>query len=144
MKRFIRIISLALVLATVLTTTAYAAESAAPKASSYFFRSSTYLYKTSSTQFQVWFEITATGTMQKLGAKTVKVQRSSDGVNWTTMKTYNSTDYSNMIVTNDFAHTSYFTYSGTPGYQYRAFVTYYAKNSSGTGEVDEYSETLIL
>ena len=144
MKRFIRIISLALILTTVLTTTAYAAESAAPKASSYFFRSSTYLVKISSTQFKAYFEITGTGTMSEIGAKTVKIRRSSDGVNWTTMKTYNSSDYSNMIVYNDFIHCSYFTYSGTPGYQYRAKVTYYAKNSSGTGQVTEYSETLIL
>ena len=144
MKRFIRCVSLILVLTLVFTTPVFASESVAPKASNYFSRSSTYLYKTSSTQFQVWFEITATGMMTELGAKTVKVQRSSDGANWTTMKTYNSSDYSNMICSNTAIHSSYFTYSGTPGYQYRAKVTYYAKNSSGTGQVTEYSETLIL
>ena len=144
MKRFVRSVSLVLALVLFFATPVFASESITPKASNYFSRSSTYLVKISSTQFKAYFEITGTRTMTEIGAKTVKIQRSSDGVNWTTMKTYNSSDYSNMIVTNDFFHTSYFTYSGTPGYQYRAFVTYYAKNSSGTGEVDEYSETLIL
>ena len=62
MKRFIQIVSLCLVLSVVLVMPAAAAGSMA-RASDYFGAFSCYLWKTSSTQFQVWFDVTALHTM---------------------------------------------------------------------------------
>lgn len=82
--------------------------------------------------------------MTELGASIIKVQRSSDGANWTTMKTFYKEDYSQMICTNTVCHAAYVTYTGTRGYYYRAYIELYAKNSSGTGIMPEYTSTIQL
>lgn len=142
MKRLVQCISLLLVMAMLMTIPAFAAGT--PKASRYFIRTSTYLEKTSGTTFDVWFDVTATGTMQELGVSTIKVQRSSDNSTWTTMKTYSKADYSQMTDDNTVAHDDCVTYTGTAGYYYRAKVTFYAKNSSGTGEYVMYTDVISV
>ena len=144
MKRFCRCASFILAIVLFISTPAFAAESVTPKSSNFFMCSSTYLVKITEKQFKAYFEITAVGTMDELGARTVTIQRSKDGENWTSMKTYSSDDYENMIATNTVNHCSYFTYTGTVGYSYRAKVIYYAKTGNNIGEVIEYSETLTL
>lgn len=142
MKRLVQCISLLLALVMLMTIPAFAVGT--PKASYYFTRMSTYLEKTSGTTFEVWFDVTATGTMQELGVSTIKVQRSSDRSTWTTMKTYSKADYSQMTDDNTAGHADCVTYTGTTGYYYRAKVTFYAKNSSGTGEYTLYTSTISL
>ena len=41
-----------------------------------------------------WYEVTAVKGMDELGASQIRLQRSADGVTWTTVKTYSSNDYS--------------------------------------------------
>ena len=86
MKRFLRCTCLLLVLATVLSIPAFAAEASEPRSSSFFLRSSVYLCNVSGKSFEAWFSVTGVGTMDVIGAKTIKIQRSSDGTNWTTVK----------------------------------------------------------
>lgn len=121
-----------------------AAEDTIPRASNFFAASSTYLWRTSSTTFQVWFDIDAVGRMDELGVSEIKVQRSSDRVNWSTMVTYTSNLYPHLMDYSTSAHYGYVTYTGSPGYYYRAMVTYHAKNSSGTGKMYEYTSSMIL
>lgn len=144
MKRFVKSVCLLLVVAILLATPAFATETVEPRSSSYFMRSSVYLYRTSDTTFQVWFDVTAMHSMQELGAKTIKVQRSSDGENWTDMKTYSRDSYSQMIDTNTIAHSDCVSYTGTPGYYYRAYIVLYAKDNSGNGELYRYTASLKL
>lgn len=146
MKRFLRLVSLVLVMAMVVSVPVYAAEQeeATPYSSAFFASYSTYLYKISSIQFEVWFEVSATGKMTELGVSQIKVQRSADKENWTTMKTYTPDNYSQMLCSNTSTHASCVTYAGTPGYYYRAYVTFYAKNSSGTGELFKYTAVMQL
>lgn len=144
MNRLIRIACFLLVFSVLLTTGAMAAETDNQRASNYFFSHSVYLHKTSSTQFQAWFEVTAVGTMQKIGACTIEIQRSTDKSNWTTVATYEMEDYSNMVALNTSGHESYVTYTYTTGYYYRAYVELYAKNSNGTGYYDAYTSSLDL
>ena len=144
MKRFSRLICMLLTMAMVLAIPAAATENAEPRASSFFMSSCVYLHKTSSTQFQAWFEVTALGGMEKLGASEIKIQKSSDGENWTTMRTYSMDAYSNLICENTASHASYVTYTGQTGYYYRAKITLYAKNSSGTAEMWEYTDPIRL
>lgn len=144
MKRFIQCVSLIVVAVIIFAIPVSAAEPVTPKASYYFTASSTYLWKESSTTFQVWFDITATGGMDELGASAITVQKSTDGVNWTTMYTYTKELYPHLIAKNTGTHDGYVTYTGTPGCRYRALVTYYAKNSRGTGEVFEYTSSIVL
>ena len=127
-----------------LAVPAAALETTEPRASNYFLSSDVYLYMTTSTQFQAWFEVTALGGMEKLGASEIKIQKSSDGENWTTMRTFSMDDYSNLICENTVAHASYVTYTGQRGYYYRAKITLYAENSSGIGKWFRYTDPVLL
>ena len=144
MKRFTQAVCVVLVCAMFLSTAAFAAAPVQPRASNFFGASSVYFWHTSGNNYQVWFDVTAVGTMQKLGASKIRVQRSTDEVNWTTDATYNMEDYSQMTKSNTGKYANYVTYTATTGYSYRAVVTLYAKNSSGTGEMDETTTVLDL
>lgn len=144
MKHFLRLICLLLVCATICSIPAYAAENTA-RGSDYFMCRSCYLWKTSSTQFQVWFDVTAMSGMDELGVSTIIVQRSADGEDWENMQTYRKANYSSMICKNTAAHASYVTYSGAQtGYYYRAYVCFYAKNSAGTAEYISYTSGITM
>lgn len=144
MTRFFKFGCFVMALIMLLALPVYAADNENLRASNYFAAHSVYLHKISSTQFQAWFEVTAVGGMQKLGASTIKIQRSTDKVNWTTVKTYKMEDYSNMVASNTGYHDDYVTYTYTSGYYYRAYVELYAKSSNGTGYYDAYTSYLDL
>lgn len=110
-------------------------------ASNYFAYTSAYLNALSSTSFQVCFDVTAVGGMDEIGASLIKVQKSSDGTNWETVHTRTKEDYSGMIGEDTADHNYYFTYYGTTGYQYRAYIEFYAKKGNGEAYYDTYTET---
>ena len=141
MKSLKRYTCFLLIAALLLATPVFAAE---PRASDYFLSSSVYLHKTSGTTFEAWFEVNCLSIMDEVGASVVKIQRSSDGVNWTTMRTYNKESYTSMTDTNTSAHYSCVSYTGTAGYYYRAFIILYAKKGNGTGEVYRYTASIKL
>lgn len=143
MKRFVQIIALVLVI-TILLAVSAGAENVDSKASAYFMSSSTYLDKVSSTTFDACFSVGAYGIMDELGASSIKIQRSSDGNSWTTMKTYSKANYPQLICENTSSHAAYVTYTGTAGYYYRAKITLYAKQGTGTGEVVHYTTSIRL
>lgn len=132
MKRFLKITSLLLVIVLMFAVPVCAEEESSTWSSSYFIGRDAYLYKTSSTKFQVWFDVDALRVMDEIGARTIKVQRSLDGSTWTTMFTYSREYYPQMIDTNSGSHAAYVPYTGTEGYYYRAKVTFYAKDSTGS------------
>lgn len=144
MKRISRIICILMATVMLLTVPAAAAENVEPRASSFFMSSDVYLYQTSSTKFEAWFEVTALGIMDKVGASEIKIQESSDDENWTTVKTCTMDSYSNLIDENSGAHASYVTYTGTTGKYYRAKITLYAENSTGTGTWIRYTTSIQL
>ena len=135
MKRFTRCICFLLVCIMMLSTTALAAETADSRASNFFAASSVYFWNTSGRNYQIWFDVTAVGTIQKLGASEITVQRSTDNSNWTTVQTYYMSDYSKMTNDNTFRYANCVPFTATAGYSYRAIVYLYAKNSSGTGNM---------
>lgn len=142
MKRFLKAVCLMMVAVTLFSTTAFAAESAAPRASDYFMKTSTFIERYSDNSLEIWFDVTALGTMSVLGVRYIELQRSTDRSNWTTIKTYDKADYSEMTCDNTGAHADYVTYQGSSGYYYRAYVEFYAKNSSGTGVYSRYTATV--
>ena len=144
MKRFSCLVCILLSVIMLLSAPATAAENQEPRASNFFMSSDVFISMQTSTQFRVWFEVSALYTMEKVGASEIKVQKSSDGQNWTTMKTYSMDDYTNMICENTGSHTSYVTYTGQTGYYYRAKITLYAENSSGVGEWIRYTSSVLL
>ncbi len=131
MNRLVRIVSLVLVF-SLCAALPVAAEEISPYASSYFGSHNAYLWGTSSTSFQVWFSVSAVAGMTELGADYIEVERSSDGVNWSVVATYTKEAYPNLIAKNTGTHSTYVTYSNKQsGYQYRAYIELYAKNSAG-------------
>ena len=142
MKKLKRYFCLVLVIVS-LTSIQVFAEENAPRASAYIRSYSAYLDPTSSTTFEVWFDVTATGRMEELGTSVIKVQRSPDGSNWYTVRTYTKEMYPQMICENTGAHADCVSYTSIePGFYYRAYVEFYAKNSSGTGYVYYYTARL--
>lgn len=130
MKKATHLISLILVFALIFAVPV-SAEDVTPRASSYFAAYRAYCTKLSSTSIGVSFHVISAGIMDVLGASQVKVQRSSDGENWTTVKTFDKADYSNMTDTDKAAYASTLSCTVPAGYYYRAIVTFYAKNSAG-------------
>lgn len=93
---------------------------------------------------QIWIDVEGNGKMDEIGASVIYMERSSDGVNWTTVQTYRSENYLQMIEEDTGINCSYVTHYGTYGYYYRAYVTFYAKKGTGRGYTWEYSEVLYL
>lgn len=140
MRKITRFICVLLIFVMLFSTAVFASED---RASNYFGITSAYLSRIPG-GFEIWFDVTAMGTMDQLGAKTVVVQRSSDGSSWTPVKTYTKEAYPEMIRTNFAAHTCCLTYTATAGYYYRAVVTFYAKKGTGSGELTQYTSSLKL
>lgn len=143
MKRFTRSVCVILIVALLAAVPVCAEDGIAPYSSSFFMRYDTYLYAVSSTttttRFHVVFDVTGVGAMYELGAKYIEIQRSSDGENWTAMRTCTPTSYPQMLGYNTSSHVDYISYTGTKGYYYRAYVEFYAKNSTGQGVRSDYT-----
>lgn len=146
MKKSFRFICVILVLSLLMVFPASAESYIEPRGSAFFASYGTFLYKTSSSSFQIWFDVDANAeTMQVIGASEIEVYRSSDQSNWTKMKTYTMANYPEMVDENTCSHTGYVTYTGaTSGYYYTACVTFYAKNSTGSAERYVYTEILKM
>lgn len=144
MKKFTQCICILLVCVMMFTTTAFAAETVEPRGSNFFSASSVYFWNTSGRNYEIWFDVTAKGTMTELGASEIVVQRSTDERNWTTVRTYYKEDYSQMTDDNTFGYANCVPFTATAGYSYRAIVMLYARNSSGSGYMQEVTEILDL
>lgn len=142
MKLFVKIIAVILVVGTMIAPVH--AEEAENKSSSYFLSCTTSLTKVSTTKIEAYFSVGAFDIMDELGASSIKIQRSSDGNSWTTMKTYSKEAYSQLICENTSSHAAAVSYTGTVGYYYRAMITLYAKDGTGVGETVRYSSKVKL
>ena len=146
MKKLVRFVCIILVCSLLLAVPAQAAEAAESRSSVFFAAYGTDLYKTSSTSFQIWFDVTANAaTMQELGVSEILLYRSADQQSWSQIKMYSMNAYSGMIDYNTGSHAGHVDYNfATAGYYYRAYITFYAKNSAGTGERYVYTEILKM
>ena len=135
MKRFSRCISLLLAMVLLLAApAAYAAEAENQRASDYFMRTSAYLHGITGTGFDVWFEVTAVGIMDKLGVNYIRVEKSTDAVNWETARTYYMSNNSQMTNDNALSYANCVHFGNREaGYYYRAYVQFYAEKGNGSG-----------
>lgn len=144
MKRFSQILSLLLVFVMCFSTVAFAAEVPDTRASNFFWTSSVYFWNTSGRNYEIWFDVTAVGSMYELGASKIVLERSTDEEDWETVRTYYKEDYSQMTRSSTTSYANCVSFTATTGYYYRAIVTLYARNSSGTGTMREVTATLDL
>ena len=127
-KTQIKAISIILIIIMCLTPTASAASISPDSINSslYLAAYGADMYAEGGGEVSIWFDVTATGTMDEVGALTIILQQSTNGTTWSTVKTYSYTSYSNMLNYNDTECVSGVYYNGVSGRYYRAYVTVWA------------------
>ncbi len=133
---FIRLIALCLILSLCFPVSANATETSdsSARASYYLDAYSAYVHVTSGDQVQVWFEVMGTGDMDEIGALSIMLYESSDGSNWTLVKTFLHNTTSGMLHEDDYYVSSHVSWDkGSVSKQYKAYVGVYA-GKNGTGD----------
>jgi hypothetical protein len=103
-----------------------------------------YIYPEGDGDLSIWFDITATGKMDEVGALSIRLQQKSDASStWKTVKTFSHTNYSNMLVNDKTFYASSVDYSGTKGSSYRAYVTVWA-GKNGDGDSREILTNIVV
>lgn len=143
MKYLVRSICVLLVIAIMLVVPV-SAEEQNERSSAYFAALQTYISRKTDTEFRVWFDATGKERMETIGVSEILLQRSVNNATWTTIKTYTPDDYPQMLEHNTGSCSNYVSYTGNMYYYYRAYVTFYAKNSSGCGEMYFYTSPVRL
>ena len=143
MRKFLRIVSIILVIALLPVMPANATENTT-RTSLFFNALGVGINPVDHDTLEVWFDVVATGTMDKLGVSSIKVQRSSDASNWTTVHNYVKHYNSYFVCENTSAHDGCLTCTTVTNYYYRAKVTFYAEKDGGIGEYVLYSKVISL
>lgn len=146
MKNLKRVVCIVLMLGMFLAIPAQAQSTADPRGSAFFGTYGTDLYQITYNSFQIWFDVVANvATMDVLGVSEIVLYSSPNGQSWTKIEHYKMADFPQMVANNTSSHEGYVTYKyTTQGYYYRARVTFYARNSTGIGERDVYTEILRI
>lgn len=82
----------------------------------------------------VTVDVAGVGRMTQIGASTIYIYESEDNKSFTKVATYNYEDYPEMMGSGTSYYEDPVTYSGTPGYYYKASVYCYAANANGSDE----------
>lgn len=124
----IRFMSLIMIIVLFVPVVANAVENQTvkPRASAYLDNYGAYVYSAGNGVVQVWFDVQGTGTMDELGALTIKIYEcttnSSNIDDWTWVKTFKHDTTSGMLSYNDNYHSGHVDYNGTVGKYYKAYV----------------------
>lgn len=103
-----------------------------PCASYYLDAYSAYVYVTDSGEVQVWFDVMGTGWMDEIGALSIMLYESSDGVNWTWTETFLHEECETMLFYDDWCVSSHVSCQGSTNKQYKAYMCVWAgKNGDG-------------
>lgn len=142
MKKVSKCICVFLIIVAILPTTVSASENTTDRASNFFMADGCYLCQTTGYEIEIWYDVTCVAGMDEVGANKVILQKSLDGSNWTNVKTYTKSDYPKMVDYDTFMHACCLTYTGEPGYYYRAYVQFYAKRGTGSAALDRYTSKI--
>lgn len=112
------------------------------RASSRIAYSAATLSKKSTGDLSIYFSVRATDVMEKIGASSVAIQRSSNG-KWVTEYTFTTSNTPTLQRENWDQYGTVLTYSPLFGEQeYRAVVMIYVKDASGTSTQQLTSQTV--
>ena len=126
---FFRVMSLLLVLVLILPVSAMAIET---RASYYLDAYSAYIYPAGWGKVQVWVSVDGVNDMDEIGALEIQLYESKDNETWTWVKTFDYTDYPDMLGYNNYYHDGHVEYNGVIGRYYQAYVCVWAgKNGDG-------------
>ena len=113
---------LAIMLVMTLITPIGATAAVQPRASAYLDNYTAYVYLPGDGEVRVYFNVQGTNYMDELGALTIYIYESTDGVNWTWVETFNQDTTPGMLSYNDDYHSGYVSYDGVAGRYYKAYV----------------------
>lgn len=138
-KWSIRILPVLLCVVMLCKVPAYATET---RASSRIAHSAVSLSKKSTGDFSIYFSVQATDVMEKIGASSVAIQRSS-GNSWVTEYTFSTSNTPTLQRENKDQHSMVLTYSPLfTGKEYRAVVMIYVKDATGASTQQLISKTV--
>ena len=106
-------------------------ETAQHYASAYLMDYTPYICAMGDGDLEIWWEVTGTGTWADIGVLSVYLYESTDGVNWGWVKTFQFTQYPNMLWHDDFMCVDHVDYEGVPGRYYKAYVCIWAGPEDG-------------
>lgn len=131
---------LALVAAVMLLSSSATCVAVEPRASHYFDGYILGLSAEGKGEMAVSFSVLGTGTMEKIGVFSIRIEEETVPGEWVTTFTRYGSDDPDTFYTYDFCdHSGCFTFSGIPTVKYRAAMVAYAQNASGR----EYSEEIF-
>lgn len=130
------------VLAVVMISSLFCtAASAAVQSSAYLDGYSASITPKANGDISVTVNVAGVGRMTEIGAKTIYIYESDDGVNFNRVATYESSKYPEMLGSGTNYYKTPITHEGTTGYYYYAVVYVYAGNSSG-GDSRRYETSI--
>ncbi len=124
----IKVMVVILIITFIIPANVFAVET---RASDYLEAYSAYIYPAGWGKVQVWVEVDGTNYMDEIGALEIQLYESTDNANWTWIKTFDYTDYSDMLGFHDYSHVGHVEYSGTIGRYYKAYVCVWAGKNGG-------------
>lgn len=127
---FCRMVTLLLVIVMLCPINANAVE---PRASYYLDAYSAYIYPAGWGKVQVWFTVDGVNYMDEIGALSIMIYESTDNENWTWVKTFQHSDYPDMLGYDDILHSGHVEYQGVIGRYYKAYVGVWA-GKDGDGD----------
>lgn len=132
-KLLVRVITIILITSMCTPIGAQAAmpETVAPMASDYLAEYTAYICAMGGGDLEIWFEVTGTGTWADIGVLTVYLYESVDNSNFYWVKTFQFTEYENMLWHDDYFCVDYVPYEGVPGRYYKAYVQVWAGPEDG-------------
>ena len=130
MKKLVERI-VALVMAVSITS-CFLCASAALESSRYLDSYSVTVTARSTARIIVNVDVDATGTMDEVGATSIAIYRSADGVDFEYVRSYDYEDYSQLMGSGRYFNEDVITYYGIPGYYYCAEAFVYAGDETGS------------
>lgn len=76
------------------------------------------------------FTVSSTSSLDELGVLSIDVYESVNNTDWTWVKSYSNSTYSNLVARNTSYHTSSVSYYGISGRYYKAYVCFWGKDNS--------------
>ena len=106
-------------------------ETVQPMASAYLMDYTAYICAMGDGDLEIWWEVTGTQRWADIGVLLVSVYESIDNSNFYWVESFRFTDYSQMLVHNDYFCMDYVDYDGVPGRYYKAYVHVWAGPEDG-------------
>lgn len=129
-KRSIRVLAFFLVFSFVLSTPLFVQPCFA-RNSDYIDSYGAYLYSPNSSTAQVWFELKANYTSDKVGVTSITLQVSDDKVNWDNVGTYKDDDYPHLMASDTISICTNLEKTVESGHYYRAGLVFYVERDGG-------------